>query len=133
MNKLNNQKSNFSFDHDPYHYAMKVFGNRWKPLIINAIKVDNSTRYNKFLKNLPISEKVLANNLRELEEYGVISRTVYYEVPLRVEYSLTELGKSICPILETIYAWGREEMLRRDIEIDEVGEMWHGYLPINIP
>jgi DNA-binding HxlR family transcriptional regulator len=131
VDKLTNHKFNFSFDHNPYSYAIKVFCNRWKPLIIHAIKVDNSTRYNKFLKNLPITEKVLANNLRELEEDGVISRKVYYEVPLRVEYSLTELGKSVCPILEALYAWGREEMLRKNIKVDEVGEMWHGYLPMD--
>ena len=55
------------------------------------------------------------------------SRTVYAEVPARVEYRLTELGASVCPLLESLYAWGWHEMKRRGLPIDPLGEMWHGY------
>lgn len=131
MSIINGDEHKLCFDHDPYTYAIKVFCNRWKPLIIYAIYVDSSTRYSKFLKNIPITEKVLANNLKELEKDGLITRTVFYEVPLRVEYSLTDTGRTVCPILDSIYAWGREEMIRNGIPIDAVGEMWHGYLPMD--
>lgn len=131
MNKLNNQKYDFSLDKDPYNFTMSVFCNRWKPFIIQAINFDKSTRYSKFKKFLPISEKVLADNLKELERDGIIVKNIYKEIPLRVEYTLTDIGKSICPILDIMYSWGREEMIRRNMEIDQVGEMWHGYIPID--
>jgi DNA-binding HxlR family transcriptional regulator len=131
MIKSDKRALHFSVDHDPYNFAIKVFCNRWKPFIIHAIQVDTCTRYSAFLHHLPITEKVLANNLRELERDGLISRNVYPEVPPRVEYSLTELGKTVCPILDSIYRWGREEMIRRNMEIDMIGEMWHGYCPMD--
>jgi len=129
MAKSDEQNYQFSLDRDPYNFAIRVFCNRWKPFIIYAIQMDESTRYSEFRRWLPITEKVLANNLRELQEDGIIRRTVYYEVSLRVEYTLTELGKTVCPILDILYAWGREEMIRRNMEVDKTGEMWHGYLP----
>lgn len=131
MSNLNNQDFTFSLDRDPYNFAMKVFCKRWKPFIIQAIKTDKSTRYSEFRRRLPISEKVLANNLRQLEEDGIIFRNIYYEVPLRVEYTLTEVGESVCDILDIIYSWGRDEMIKRNMEIDLIGEMYHGYIPID--
>lgn len=113
---------------DPYLFAMRVFFNRWKPYIIKAIDFDGMTRFNRFPKQMPITEKVLAENLRELEHDGLITRTVYAdEMPVRVEYQLTELGKSICPLLEQIYDWSWHTMKSRNMEIDPLGEMWHGY------
>lgn len=112
---------------DPYNFAFRIFCTRWKPVLIKAVSFDESTRFNRFTRQLPISEKVLAQNLRELEEDGLIERTVYAQVPPRVEYRLTDLGRSVCPILDAIYDWGRREMYRRGVEVDPVGEMWHGY------
>ncbi|WP_371379477.1 winged helix-turn-helix transcriptional regulator [Sporomusa aerivorans] len=112
---------------DPYNFAMKLFCKRWKPFLIKAISCDEFTRFARFTKQLPISEKVLAQNLRELEADGLVMRTVYAEVPPRVEYRLTELGYSICPILNALYDWGREEMKKRKLPIDREGEIWHGY------
>ncbi len=116
-----------SVEHDPYTFVMKVFCTRWKPFLIHAIAFDDCTRFNKFTKQLPISEKVLAQNLKELEADGVITRTVYPEIPPRVEYRLTELGRTICPLLDALYDWGWHEMKRRGLPIDPLGEMWHGY------
>ena len=115
------------FEQDPYNFAFKIFCTRWKPLLLKAISFDESTRFNRFTKQLPITEKVLAQNLRELEADGLITRTVYAEVPPRVEYRLTPTGRSVCPILDAIYNWGWTEMKRRGLEIDKIGEMWHGY------
>jgi len=114
-------------DRDPYIFVLKTFFNRWKPFIIRAIGFDKGTRFNKFTKQLPISAKVLTSNLRELKDDGIIERIEYPEIPPRVEYRLTELGESICPILDTLYDWGWREMKRRKLPVDPLGEMWHGY------
>lgn len=120
-------KELFSVEQDPYNFVMKVFCTRWKPFIIQAIESDGCTRFSKFTKQLPITEKVLAANLKELESDGIIYRKVYLEAPPKVEYFLTDLGKSICPILNTLYDWGWKEMKRLNLPIDPLGEMWHGY------
>ena len=74
-----------------------MFFNRWKPRIITAIYFDKDcTRFSRFTRQLPITEKVLTQNLRELEEDGIITRTIYPEVPLRVEYTLTDTGPFVC-------------------------------------
>lgn len=112
---------------DPYQYARRVFLSRWKPYLIRAVGFDGCTRFSKFTRQLPITEKVLAANLRELEGDGLITRTVYPEVPPRVEYHLTPLGESLCPLLDQIYGWSWRAMRERDLPIDPLGEMWHGY------
>lgn len=116
------------FGEDCYDYCRRVFFNRWKPRIITAIYFDEDcTRFSRFTRQLPITEKVLTQNLRELEEDGIINRTIYPEVPLRVEYHLTEQGKRLYDILMRIYDWGWKSMMARDLPIDPLGEMWHGY------
>ena len=62
-----------------------------------------------------------------MEEDGIINRTIYPEVPLRVEYHLTEQGKRLYDILMRIYDWGWNSMTARGLPIDPLGEMWHGY------
>lgn len=120
----------FPFGEDCYDYCRRVFFSRWKPRIIHAIDFDNDcTRFSRFTRQLPITEKVLTQNLRELEEDGIITRTVHPEVPPRVEYHLTEVGKELCTILDSLYHWGWKEMHRRGLPVDPLGEMWHGYRP----
>ena len=102
---------------------------KWKPPILSAIHFDHgATRYSQFYKGLPISEKVLTENLRELEEDGLIKRNVYPEIPPRVEYTLTPSGDNAVRLLFQIYDWGYQEMKRRGLEIDRRGAMFHGYL-----
>lgn len=119
----------FSIENDPYQHFMKVVCSRWKPYIIKAIdfEVDKYARFNTFTKQLPITERVLSRHLKELESDGIIYRTVYPEVPPRVEYRLTDLGKSLCPILEIMYDWAWKDMKTKELSIDPLGEMWHGY------
>lgn len=118
----------FPFGEDCYEYCRRVFFNRWKPRLIHAIQADNNcTRFSRFTRQLPITEKVLTQNLRELEEDGIITRTTYPEMPPRVEYHLTEAGQEVCELLHRIYDWGWRDMRRRGLPIDPLGEMWHGY------
>lgn len=116
-----------SFESDPYNYVISTFCNRWKIYIIRGIALDGSTRFGKFTKQLPISQKVLSVMLKQLEADGIIERTVFPEVPVRVEYKLTETGQSIIPILDALYQWGWSRMKEIDMTIDPLGEMWHGY------
>ena len=124
---MEQEKQSAALSRDPYQFARRTFFNRWKPYLLHAIDFDGSTRFSKFTRQLPITEKVLTANLKELEQDGLITRTVYPEVPVRVEYTLTELGKSVIPILDAIYDWGWHAMGERGLPIDPLGEMWHGY------
>ena len=128
MEKGNNEKGSiYNFENDPYNYVINTFCNRWKFCIIRGIYFDGCTRFNRFTKQLPISEKVLTMTLKELEADGLIERTVYPEVPVRVEYTLTDAGRSLMPLLDMMYEWGWKRMKELDLEIDPLGEMWHGY------
>jgi DNA-binding HxlR family transcriptional regulator len=114
---------------DPYRFVQRMFVSKWKPFLLTALYFDtDSTRYGAFSNVLPITDKVLTENLRELEADGLVERIVYPEVPPRVEYRLTDLGKSTIPLLFSLYDWGWNEMRRRNMQIDRRGQMFHGYL-----
>ena len=84
----------------------QLIGNKWKLLIIRNLLV-RPWRFNELQKSLDgISQKVLTDNLRSMETDGIITRTVYAEVPPRVEYALSPLGESMRPILNSMQAWG---------------------------
>ncbi len=120
---------NFPDGEDPYRFVMRIFMSKWKPFILTAIYFDNgATRFSKFAATFPISNKVLTENLRELEADGLIVREMFSEIPPRVEYHLTPVGESTIPLLFEIYKWGWTEMKRRGIPIDHRGQMYHGYL-----
>lgn len=123
------QDMEFDIRKDPYNYMSRLVFGRWKPFILRAMGFDegNLTHFSQFTKQLPISQKVLSQNLRELEGDGLIYRTVLPETPPRVEYRLTEVGKSLIPLLDAVYDWGWKDMKRRKMPIDALGEMWHGY------
>jgi DNA-binding HxlR family transcriptional regulator len=83
--------------------------NKWKSLIIGELLFEGTLRFNELRKALPnISQKILTQNLRTLEDSGLIKRKVFAEVPPRVEYSLTELGFSLQPIIDSMIKWGEE-------------------------
>ena len=93
----------------PVATTVKLIGNKWKLLIIRNLIYNGTQRFTDFLKTIPaISRKVLTDDLRALEEDGLILRKVYAEVPPRVEYSLTPLGMSLKSILDAMSAWGTE-------------------------
>ena len=90
----------------PVATTVQLIGNKWKLLIIRNLLV-RPWRFNELQKSLDgISQKVLTDNLRSMETDGIITRTVYAEVPPRVEYSLSPLGESMRPILNSMQAWG---------------------------
>lgn len=90
----------------PVATTVQLIGNKWKLLIMRNLLV-RPWRFNELQKSLEgISQKVLTDNLRSMETDGIIIRTVFPEVPPRVEYSLSELGESMRPILDSMQAWG---------------------------
>ena len=85
----------------------QIIGNKWKLLIMRNLLM-RPWRFNELRKSLDgVSQKVLTDSLRQLESDGIILRTVYPEVPPRVEYSLTELGESMRPVLSAMGDWGK--------------------------
>ena len=90
----------------PVATTVQLIGNKWKLLIIRNL-LDRPWRFNELHRSLEgVSQKVLTDSLRSMEADGIITRTVYPEVPPRVEYALSELGRSLQPILDAMKAWG---------------------------
>ncbi|WP_239003861.1 winged helix-turn-helix transcriptional regulator [Nocardia panacis] len=93
--------------------AMDVVGGKWKSLILWELAERGVRRFGELRRGLPgISEKMLIQQLRELEEDGVVAREIYREVPPRVEYRLTESGAALNAALEPLGAWGRRRIER---------------------
>ena len=91
----------------PVATTVQMIGSKWKLLIMRNL-LQRPWRFNELKKNLEgISQKVLTDSLRSMERDGIIIRTVYPEVPPRVEYALSELGESMRPIMDAMEAWGR--------------------------
>ena len=92
----------------PVATTVQLIGNKWKLLILRNL-LARPWRFNELRKSLDgISQKVLTESLRSMESDGIIVRTVYAEVPPRVEYSLSELGETLRSILDAMQAWGQE-------------------------
>lgn len=87
-----------------------LIGDKWKVLILRDLK-SGTKRFGELKKSVTgISQKVLTSNLRDMEENELVTREVFPEVPPRVEYTLTELGQSMSPILDAMAKWGAEFM-----------------------
>ena len=92
----------------PVATTVQLIGSKWKLLIMRNL-LQRPWRFNELKKDLAgISQKVLTDSLRSMEADGIITRTVYPEVPPRVEYALSELGESMRPIMDAMEAWGIE-------------------------
>ena len=105
---MNNEKINDNLPACPVETTLMLIGNMWKVLIIRDL-LTGTKRFGELKKSIgKVSQKVLTTQLRDMEEDGLISRKIYTEVPPRVEYSLTELGKSLQPILNAMLQWGTE-------------------------
>ena len=90
----------------PVATTLQLIGNKWKILILRNLMA-RPWRFNEMLHSIPgISQKVLTDNLRALESDEIITRTVFPEVPPRVEYALSDLGESMRPIIKAMEAWG---------------------------
>ncbi len=91
----------------PVATTVQLIGNKWKLIIIRNLIYNGKQRFTDFHKTIPaISKKVLTDNLRALENDGLIERKVYAEVPPRVEYTLSDIGKSLRPIWDAMEIWG---------------------------
>lgn len=90
----------------PVATTVQILGSKWKLLILRNL-FQRPWRFNELKHSLPgISQKVLTDSLRSLEQDGIVARTVFPEVPPHVEYSLTELGQSMGPIIKAMEDWG---------------------------
>ena len=90
----------------PVGTTLTLIGDRWKPLIVREL-LGGTRRFGELKQAIGrVSQKVLTTNLREMEEDGLLTRTVYAQVPPKVEYTLTELGYSLKLVLDAMEAWG---------------------------
>ena len=90
-----------------FELTLQLIGGKWKLLVIYFLSLQEVIRFSQVRRALPeISERMLVRQLRELEEDGLVHREVYGTVPPRVDYSLTPLGVSLVPIMESLKAWG---------------------------
>ncbi len=92
-----------------FEAAMQLLGKRWMGLIISQLLV-GPQRFGEMESSLPISGKLLSERLKELEKWGVVTRNVYPEIPVRIEYELTESGREMEPIIKAIQYWAENSM-----------------------
>ncbi len=101
----------------PVETTLTLIGNKWQVLILRDLNLNGTMRFKGLQRSIgQISQKVLTTNLRSMEESGIVRREVFAEVPPRVEYSLTELGQSLKPVLDAMWTWGEiynEHLLSR--------------------
>lgn len=99
----------------PVETTLTLIGDKWKVLILRDLMPEKK-RFGELRRSLGgVSQKVLTAQLRAMEQSGLVSRTVYAEVPPRVEYALTEMGRSLKPILDAMWQWG-EAYKRKNAE-----------------
>ena len=102
--------------HNPVELALDIIGGKWKMPIMWRIR-DKPMRYGEIHKSIiDITQKMLTQHLRELESDGLIHRKVYQQVPPKVEYSLTEKGQTVIPIIEDLRKWGHWYQKQADEE-----------------
>lgn len=91
--------------------TVDMVGGKWKTSILLYLK-DSTLRFGELQRAVAVSQKVLTQQLKELEQDGIIRRQVYAEVPPRVEYSLSPYGQTLQPVLEALYSWGLQHYTR---------------------
>ncbi len=97
----------------PVSAMLELIGGKWKPIILYCLRSD-TRRFGEIAVRIPnISRKVLTDQLKELEEDRLVVRVKFHETPPRVEYSLSELGKSLAPLLSEMEKWGTENILNK--------------------
>lgn len=96
----------------PVETTLTLIGDKWKVLILRDL-LNGTLRFGELKRSVGnVSQKVLTAQLRAMEESGLLTRTVYAEVPPRVEYTLTETGYSLKPVLDAMWSWGEEYKLK---------------------
>lgn len=98
----------------PFLSTLAIIGGKWKMRILYELSCDSILRYGVLKRNLaPITHKMLSSQLKELEKDGMIIRTEYPQLPPKVEYTLSDKGKTFIPIINTMCDWGREHAAKR--------------------
>lgn len=102
----------------PVEFALQVLGGKWKPLIMYHLSEAGRLRFGELGRRMPgITQKMLTQQLRDLEADGLVLRQVFAQVPPKVEYSLTELGLSARPVLEQLCAFGQRAALATGLRL----------------
>ena len=105
---------------NPYHYALHCIGGKWKMTILHEIYTFGKIHFNQTMKVIPVSEKVLSQQLKELVEDGLVQRIVDGNTyPPTIQYVLTKEGEQLVPALDMLYIWSIRQMDARGIPIDE--------------
>jgi DNA-binding HxlR family transcriptional regulator len=115
-NQLVENRKKLIFDENtcPVTATMKVLGGKWKPILINAIYHTSPARFGELKRSVTgITQSMLTQQLRELEDDGIINRKIYAEIPPKVEYTLTEFGLTLSPVIQTMANWGNEYKLHK--------------------
>jgi len=95
----------------PIRNVLSRVGDKWSMLVLFTLENNNSQRFKELQRNIPdISQKMLTATLKTLEGDGLVSREAFPEIPPRVEYSLTEKGKSLLPLIDNLLSWASENM-----------------------
>lgn len=93
---------------DPVNTTLRVIGGKWKPLLLWNL-CEQTLRFNEIMKQMPgVTQKMLTQQLRELEEDGLVHRKIYPVVPPKVEYSITDYGRTLKPVLTAMAEWGQK-------------------------
>jgi len=93
-----------------YECAMNILGKRWTGLILHVL-LRGAVRFKDIREMVPhMSDKMLSERLKELEELEILERKVFPEIPVRIEYELTEKGKDLRPVIDSIHTWGQKWM-----------------------
>lgn len=109
------KKNIFDENTCPVTATMKVLGGKWKPILINAIYFTSPARFGELKRSVVgITQSMLTSQLRELEDDGIIKRKIYAEIPPRVEYTLTEFGLTLSPIIQSMAEWGKQYWLNNE-------------------
>ncbi|MBS1543461.1 MAG: winged helix-turn-helix transcriptional regulator [Bacteroidetes bacterium] len=121
---IDNKEKVFLLDGNEFHCAMDVtmhyIGGKWKTVVLWYLRKDKK-RFSELRKLIPnITEKMLSIQLKDLEQDGIVGRRIYPEVPPKVEYYLTDFGKTLIPMLEEIARWGRGLAESRGRMVDKV-------------
>ena len=110
---MENQKNGQTLPPCPVETTLLLIGSKWKVLILRDL-IDGKKRFGELKRSVgSVSQKVLTAQLREMEADGLVKRTVFAEVPPRVEYELTALGLTLKPILESLWTWGEAYQARQ--------------------
>jgi DNA-binding HxlR family transcriptional regulator len=99
----------------PVTATMKVLGGKWKSILLNAIYLTSPARFGELKRSVVgITQSMLTSQLRELEDDSIITRKIYAEIPPRVEYTLTEFGLTLSPIIQSMAEWGKQYRLMNE-------------------